>query len=65
MSSSARAQLSSLAASVEEVVARVVALADELDQGATSDAANALYEAERSLQMAHRAIDRARGALPG
>ena len=65
MSSSAHAQLSSLAASVDDVVARLSELAESLDTGSPSDAANALFEAERSLLMARRAIDRGRSALPG
>ncbi|MGI8755227.1 MAG: hypothetical protein ACR2MB_05080 [Acidimicrobiales bacterium] len=52
------AQLSSLAAGIEDLADRSASLADGLDGGSTSDTANALYEAERSLRMAVRAVER-------
>ena len=57
------AELSSLASSVGELAQRVAELGEGLDQGGTSDVANALFEAERSLRMAERAIERARRGL--
>lgn len=59
MASLDRAQLSSIAETVEETVARVADLGERLDGAGTSDAANALFEAERSLKMAGRALARA------
>lgn len=65
MSSLDRAQLSAIAASIDDAIVRVAALGEQLDAGGTADAANALYEAERSLTMATRALDRAGKALGG
>ena len=64
MASLDQAQLSSLGDGIDDLARRVAALAEQLDGGANSDGANALYEAERSLRMATRAIERARRALP-
>lgn len=57
------AQLSSIVATVDDTVIRVADLGERLDGGGTSDAANALFEAERSLKMASRALARARRVL--
>lgn len=54
------ARLSSLAAGVDELSRRAGELASEFDGGLNAEAAVALYEAERSLAMASRAVDRAR-----
>lgn len=54
------ARLSSLAAGVDELAQRAAALAADLDGGLYAEAAVALFEAERSLAMAGRAVDRAR-----
>jgi hypothetical protein len=58
MASLPRSQISSVADGIEDLARRVAELADELD-GSSSDSANALYEAERSLRMASRAMERA------
>lgn len=63
MSSLDRAQLSAIASSIDDAIVRVAALGEQLDTGGTADAANALFEAERSLTMATRALERAGKAL--
>ncbi len=63
MASLDHAQLSSFTASVEETITGVAELAERLESSHRSDAANALYEAERSLKMAGRALARARRSL--
>ncbi len=65
MSSLDRAQLSAITASIDDAMVRVAALGEQLDSGGTADAANALFEAERSLAMATRALERAGKALGG
>jgi hypothetical protein len=60
-----QAQLSALADGVDDLARRTARLADHLEGSDTSDAANALFEAERSLRMAERAMARARRSLPG
>ncbi|HEX2576729.1 MAG TPA: hypothetical protein VHK88_10305 [Aquihabitans sp.] len=57
------AELSSIVDIVDETTTRVAQLGERLDDGSTSDAANALFEAERSLKMAARALARARRGL--
>lgn len=57
------ALLSSIATSVEELTARVVGLAHDLDHEPTGAAAADLFEAERALRNAGRRIARARGRL--
>lgn len=54
------ARISSLASAVEDMSRTAADLAGELEGGLDSDAASALYEAERSLRMAGRAVERAR-----
>lgn len=63
MASAELARLASLAANVEETVAGVAELGEHLDATSASDAANALFEAERSLKMAGRSMARARRSL--
>lgn len=63
MASLDTARLASLAANVEENVAGVAELGEHLDRSGYSDAANALFEAERSLKMASRALARARRSM--
>jgi hypothetical protein len=57
------ARLSSLAAAVEELATRAGELAAALEGGLTAEASVALVEAERSLRMAGRAVERARRVL--
>jgi hypothetical protein len=57
------AVLSSIATSVDELMARVVALAQTLDHEPTAAAAADLFEAERALRNAGRRVARARGRL--
>ena len=64
MASLDHVQLSSVGDAVHDLAERVARLGEELD-GTRSDAANALFEAERSLRMAERAVERARRALGG
>ncbi len=54
-----RSELSSLATQVEELTARVAAAGERLDQEPTADAAASLFEVERALRTAGRALDRA------
>lgn len=54
------ARLSSLAAGIDDLSRVAGDLAGELDGGRYAEAAVALYEAERSLAMAGRAVARAR-----
>ncbi len=63
MASIDHAQLLSLVDSVDDTTTRVAALGERLDGSGSSDAANALFEAERSLKMAGRALARARRHL--
>jgi len=57
------AQLSALAAGIDDLSGRVARLAVELEESHEAEAAAALYEVERSLHMANRSMDRARRAL--
>ena len=57
-------QLSALGASLEDLVARAASLAQSLEREGAGEPASALYEVERSLQMAVRSVDRARRVLP-
>ncbi len=63
MSSLARSQLSVLIDTVGDLAGRTAVLAEQLHEGSTSEAANALVEAERSLLMAARALVRAQRTL--
>ncbi|QXC62566.1 hypothetical protein KSP35_07150 [Aquihabitans sp. G128] len=57
------AQLSAISSGLDELVVRVAELGEALDADGGSDAANALFEAERALKMATRALARARRSL--
>lgn len=59
MTSSAEAELSAIADQLERYRERVVALVPSLRGGNHDDVIAALFEAERSLRSAGRAIDRA------
>jgi len=63
MGSLDHAKLSAMAAGVEDLARRSGELAAELEGGRTAEAAVALFEAERSLVMAGRAVERARRVL--
>jgi len=63
MSSLHHSQLSALGSAIDDLVHRATDLAQALEADGASDAASALFEVERSLQMAHRSMDRARRAL--
>lgn len=58
--SSHRAPLASTASSLDELIQRVTAAADDLAGGAEDDVAQDLYEVERSLRTGSR---RLRGVL--
>ncbi|MCB1038313.1 MAG: hypothetical protein KDA94_02080 [Acidimicrobiales bacterium] len=64
MASAHDPQLSALGASIEDLAARAAALAEVLESSGAGEPAAALFEVERSLQMAVRAADRARRSLP-
>ncbi|HYF46634.1 MAG TPA: hypothetical protein VD926_10530 [Acidimicrobiales bacterium] len=51
-----RAQLASTASSLDEIIARITAVADELSDGQDDDAAADLYEVERSLRTGARRL---------
>ena len=55
------AELSSLAATLEDVKKRVVLLADTKETGGQGDLAHELYEVERSLNAAIRRMNRLLG----
>ena len=63
MASLHHAQLAAITSAVEDHSQRVVDLAGDLDDARSSDAIADLYEAERSLRMAGRALARAAKAL--
>lgn len=63
MSSSDRAELSTLRSQLEELAERAVAVAGRYGDTPDSAVAADLYTAERSLFAARRALDRAIGAL--
>lgn len=54
-----RAELSSVATSLDELTARVARSGEALDQKPTEGIALSLFEAERSLRSASRALARA------
>jgi hypothetical protein len=58
-----RAQLSSLSSSLDDLTARVTAMADALDGSPREDVAADLYEVERSLQAADRRLKALLGRL--
>jgi hypothetical protein len=53
-----RAELSALATSLDELTARITAVADRHQRTPQADVADALYEVERSLLAASRKLDR-------
>lgn len=57
------ARISSLATAVDDLAALAGQMAAALEGGATGEASVALYEAERSLNMAGRAVERARRSI--
>jgi hypothetical protein len=63
MASLDHSQLSALGATVDDLVDRIVTLADRLGGSGESEAAASLIETERSLRMAGRSLDRARRSL--
>ncbi|MEN9505022.1 MAG: hypothetical protein RI958_948 [Actinomycetota bacterium] len=63
MTSSAHAELSAIADQLERYRERVVALVPGLRGGNHDDVIAALFEAERSLRSAGRAVDRAERLL--
>jgi hypothetical protein len=65
MSSLPDSKLSAVASSLEDLSGRVARLAEELVEDHASESAAILYEVERSLDMATRAVNRARRSLPG
>jgi len=50
------AQLASTASSLDELISRITAVADELSGGRDDDAAADLYEVERSLKTGARRL---------
>jgi hypothetical protein len=65
MASLPDSQLSALASSIEDLSGRVTDLAESLAGEHASESAAILYEVERTLDMAARAVNRARRSLPG
>jgi hypothetical protein len=61
---SSRAELSSLAATVEELIHRLTPIADTYEHGQRDDLAGAVREIERSLGAALRRLNRL-AASPG
>lgn len=59
MSASDRAELSTLRAQIDDLVERVVAVADRYDDSPDSAIASDLYAAERALLTTRRSLDRA------
>jgi hypothetical protein len=57
------AELSTVRAQVEELIRRVVAVADHYDDSPDSAVSSDLFAAERSLVSARRQIDRAAAHL--
>ena len=64
MASLSDSQLSALAANIDDLALRVTQLAEGLDGYGVEETSTALFEVERSLQMASRSMARARKALP-
>ena len=54
-----RSELSSLATQVGELTERVATAGERLDRDPTEDVAASLFEVERALRTAGRALDRA------
>jgi hypothetical protein len=58
------APLASLATQLQELTERAAALGEQLNETPTEDVAATLFEVERALRSASRAIERARRQLP-
>ena len=58
------AEISALVTQTRELTARVTRAAEDLNGGETEQIALALFEAERGLRTALRAMERAVGQLP-
>lgn len=65
MASLPHSQLSAIGSAIEELAGRCARLASEMEGSGESEAVTALYEAERSLQMAARGVGRAQRSLDG
>lgn len=63
MASLEHARIASLVSSVGEHITEVAELAEALTGSEKESTAAALYEAERSLEMARRSLDRAASEL--
>jgi hypothetical protein len=59
MTTSDLAELSTLRAQVEDLVARVLVIAERYDEGDESSIATDLFAAERALVTARRSLERA------
>ena len=59
---SSAAELSSLATAISDLLRRVTAIADGYAEAERDDVAAELYQAERSLNSAHRALTRVMNA---
>ena len=59
-----RAPLASLATQLQELIERAVAIGEQLNESPTEDVAATLFEVERGLRSALRALERARRQLP-
>jgi hypothetical protein len=64
MPASPAAEMSALATTLDELTARVTALAQRLDHEPTEAVAIDLFEVERSLRSATRRLERARRNAP-
>jgi hypothetical protein len=58
-----RAPLASLATQLQELTERAAALGEQLNETPTEDVAGTLFEVERALRSASRALERARRQL--
>ena len=61
--SSGSAELSSVAAQLDDLVVRVTSVAEDLGRTGRSDVAAELYEVERALQAAGRRLEGSRRSL--
>ena len=59
MTTSDLAELSTLRAQVEDLLARVLVIAERFDEGEDSSIATDLFAAERALVTARRSLERA------
>ncbi len=58
-----RAPLASLATQLQELTERAAAIGEQLNETPTEDVAGTLFEVERALRSASRALERARRQL--